>query len=104
MMAVRIGMRSIMEWRVSVVVDIVLHFVVSSNGLTLLRGPVDARVAKHVVVGMSGWVIIWLHLQDQVTTMSEDLLGTESCAVVIESGVVTLVPPVFVEGIEIIFP
>ena len=53
---------------------------------------------------IANWDVVWLHLEDKVTTMSESLLGSESRAVVIKRGVITLVPPVSVKGVEVIFP
>ena len=50
------------------------------------------------------WDIVWLHLEDKVAAMSESLLSSEGRAVVIKRGVITLVPPVSVKGVEIILP
>ena len=48
--------------------------------------------------------VIWLHLQHKVALVNVGLAGTESSAIGIKSGVVRLVPPVSVEGREVIPP
>ena len=53
---------------------------------------------------IANWNVVWLHLEDKVATMSESLLSSESRAVVIKRGVITLVPPVSVKGVEVILP
>ena len=49
-------------------------------------------------------VLVWLHLQHEVSFLNVSLGCTERCAVGIESGIVTLMPPVGVKCIEIVFP
>jgi hypothetical protein len=55
-------------------------------------------------VSMSFGVEIWLHLEHKVSIDNVGLAGTEGCTVSIEGGVVTLVPSVGVEGVEVILP
>ena len=57
-----------------------------------------------VEISIHVMMIVGLHLKHEVSFLNIGLGGTESCAISIEGGVVTLVPSVGVESIEIIFP
>lgn len=56
------------------------------------------EVSVHIVV------VVWLHLENEVALLNVCLGGAESCAVGIKSSIVTLVPSLCVEGVEVIFP
>ena len=62
------------------------------------------EVSFMVVLSMVFIIIVRLHLKDQVSFLNIGLRSSESCAVSIKSSVVTLVPSIGVECIEIILP
>ena len=57
-----------------------------------------------VVVAVQVGMCVRLHLQDQISLLNIRLRCSESCAIGVECGVVTLVPSVRVKHIEIVFP
>lgn len=57
-----------------------------------------------VEISVHVMMIVGLHLKHEVSLLNIGLGGAESCAISIKGGVVTLVPSVGVESIEIIFP
>jgi hypothetical protein len=98
-----LGSPVVLAWVSMVVVFItmmVTSIVVSGGWLSSHWGHVGGvvEVSMHVVV------VIWLHLEDEVSLLDVSLGGTESSTVGIESGVVTLVPSLSVEGVEVILP
>ena len=78
-----------------VLLDVVRSLV---NGLLIL---VMNLVMVRVVTGVA---IIVVHLQGQATVLDVDLAGHEEGRVVLEAPVVTGVPLLGVEGVEVVFP
>ena len=68
--------------------------------LSFFWSPVNISITMVVIVLM----IIRFHFQHKVSTVNKCLRGSENGAIVVEGGIVTLVPPACVEGVEIIFP
>ena len=62
------------------------------------------HVCMVVVVSMHVCVGIWLHLEYQITLFDVGLGCPEGSAVGIKCGIVTLVPPMGVKNVKIIFP
>ena len=75
------------------------------NGLTLFWSPVDISTVSEVCETMRIlMLVIGFHFKDEITTMNKRLRCAERSAIMVEGGVIALVPPSCVEGIEVVLP
>ena len=72
------------------------------NRFTFFWSPMNITVSEMMIITV--FVIVWLHLENQVSTMDENLRSAERSAVMIKSGVFTLMPLFIIKCIKVVFP